>query len=46
MENELTICPKCNRPIQDGELITGQTWNGEGGQHIECPSEKTAAANA
>jgi hypothetical protein len=39
-----TICPNCGQPIQDGGLVTGESWNGQGGQHVHCP-EKAEAAN-
>lgn len=42
----LAICPKCSKAIQDGELVTGQSWNGEGGEHITCPTDKALAANS
>lgn len=31
------LCHKCWQPIQDGELVTGLTWSGDGGAHIKCP---------
>ena len=30
-------CKNCGQPFKTGELITGQSWNGDGGQHISCP---------
>ena len=35
MTNE--TCKKCGQEIREGELITGQAWNGDGGEHITCP---------
>lgn len=32
-------CHKCGQPIRDGELVTGLTWSGDGGAHIECPKK-------
>lgn len=37
MENTIDICPKCTHEIKEGELTTGLSWNGEGGEHIVCP---------
>jgi len=34
-ENEET-CSRCGRSLLHGELITGQSWNGQGGEHINC----------
>lgn len=30
-------CKKCNQEIKYGELVTGQSWSGDGGEHITCP---------
>ena len=35
MTNE--TCKKCGQEIREGELITGQAWNGDGGEHLTCP---------
>ncbi len=48
LRNELNklnndICPKCHRLILTGEIITGGSWNGEGGQHLECPKGESNA---
>ena len=34
-ENEET-CRKCGQSLLPGQLITGQAWNGDGGEHIHC----------
>lgn len=33
------ICPKCNQAIEPGVIVVGASWNGEGGEHLECPEQ-------
>ncbi len=33
----LELCPKCGNPLLEGQVITGQSWNGDGGAHVNCP---------
>jgi hypothetical protein len=40
------LCSKCGRELKDGELVTGQTWNGDGGAHIVCPETKILMISA
>ena len=30
------VCIVCRKPILDGELVTGQSWDGQGGSHVTC----------
>ena len=44
MEHEL--CPKCGQPMFPGELVTGHTPTGDGGEHIMCPIALLATEQA
>ncbi len=33
-------CSHCHETMLDGELVTGQSWDGQGGAHIECPYKR------
>lgn len=39
IERALELCSKCGQPMQEGELVTGTTWNGDGGHHVNCPKQ-------
>lgn len=39
MEMTQAICPKCTKPIEEGDFVVGASWNGEGGEHLTCPEQ-------
>jgi hypothetical protein len=39
----METCPKCGQSLLPGQLITGQAWNGDGGEHINCEAETAQA---
>lgn len=41
-EGKEDVCSKCGQAIKEGELVSGVSWNGEGGTHLSCPSSKTS----
>jgi hypothetical protein len=46
-ETQTEKCTKCGQPFRDGEIILGQSWNGEGGFHAaECPAPEPVTAAA
>jgi len=36
VRNADPVCIICRKSILDGELVTGQDWTGQGGQHLSC----------
>ena len=37
-----TLCTVCKRPMLDGEMVTGLSWDGQGGSHISCESTEAS----
>lgn len=37
----IELCSKCKQELKEGQIIIGQAWNGDGGDHLDC-----LAANA
>jgi hypothetical protein len=42
---ETDTCKNCRQPFKHGELVTGQSWSGDGGVHITCPEPEATQAS-
>lgn len=37
MTSPKEFCSKCKQLLKLGEVVTGLSWNGDGGSHVNCP---------
>lgn len=43
---EQEVCPKCEQEMKEGELVTGRSWNGDGGAHVNCSGNQSERAGS
>lgn len=36
-KTKIELCSKCGQELKEGQIVTGQSWNGDGGEHVNCP---------